>query len=136
MFFLLDDSKKLIFAGDLNHFFDSDIGASSGSPTLKKKSISKVLQLTGKYISVNMWGIRNPTSNQFNFRQNHRAGFIQRGLDYIFVSNSLQESIQKTDILPSFCSNHLPVLFICKSRSLFEKTFGNLIVLLHMMKHT
>ena len=56
----------------------------------------------------------------FTFRQNHSSGFIQRRIAYIFVSNSLQESIQKMDILPSFCSDHSPTLFIYKIRLSFN----------------
>ena len=55
------------------------------------------------------WRIRNPTSIRFTFRQNHSSRFIQRRLDYIIVSNSLQESIQKTHILPLFCGDHSPI---------------------------
>ena len=33
--FLLDDCKTVIFAGDLNLFFDSNLEASGSSPTLK-----------------------------------------------------------------------------------------------------
>ena len=35
---------------------------------------------------------------------------MQRRLDYIFVSNTLQESLQPSSILPSFCSDHSPIL--------------------------
>ena len=83
--FLLDDSKNIVIARDLNLFFNSNLEACIGSPTLKKKSISKVLQLTEKYNLVDIWRIRNPTSNRFTFRQNHSSGLIQRRLDYIFV---------------------------------------------------
>ena len=47
--FLLDDTKNIIFAGDLNLFFDSNLEPSGDSPTLNKKSTSKTLQFTGKY---------------------------------------------------------------------------------------
>ena len=66
--FLLDDSKNIIMTGDLNFFFDSSLEASSGTPTLKKKSISNFLQLTGKHDLVDIWRIRNPNSNRFTFR--------------------------------------------------------------------
>ena len=55
-----------------------------------------------KYNLVDIWRIRKSTTNRFIFRQNHNSGFIQRKFDYVFVTNSLQESIQKTNILPSF----------------------------------
>ena len=66
---------------------------------LEKKSTSKILQLT-----VDIWRITKSTTNRSTFRQNHSSGFIQRRLDYVFVTNSLQESIQKTNILPSFAA--------------------------------
>ena len=118
--FLLDNSKNIVFAGDLNLFFDPNLEASGGSPTLKKKSVSKLIQLTGKYDLVDIWRIRNPKSNRFTFRQNHFSGFLQRRLDYVFVSNFLQESIQNIDILPSFCTDHSPIFFCYKRSSSFE----------------
>ena len=71
---------------------------------LEKKSTSKILQLTAKYNLVDIWRITKSTTNRSTFRQNHSSGFIQRRLDYVFVTNSLQKSIQKTNILPSFAA--------------------------------
>ena len=46
-------------------------------------------------------------------KKKYLLGFKQRRLDFyfyfFFISNSLQESIKKTDILPSFCSDHFPI---------------------------
>ena len=36
---------------------------------------------------------------------------IQRTLDYFFMSNQLQETFKKTDILAAFISNHTPSIF-------------------------
>ena len=84
----LDSYKNINYAGDFNCFFNSDLEASGGNPALKKKSVSKC----------------------YTFRKNHFSGYIQRRLDYIFVSNTLQESLQQTSILPSFCNDHSPIL--------------------------
>ena len=65
---------------------------------------------------MDIWRIRKSTTNRFIFRQNHNSGFIQRKLDYVFVTNSLQESIQKTNILPSFT----PFIFLYNSYSFFN----------------
>lgn len=45
------------------------------------------------------------------FRQQHISRFIQRRLDYFFVSNLLQVSVIKTDALAAFSTDHLPLLF-------------------------
>ena len=112
--FSLDVSKNVIMAGDFNLFFVNSLEASGGSPTLKKKSIAKVIEITEKYNLCDIWRIRNPTSTRFTYRKNHFSGFIQRRLDYIFISNKLQESIHLTDILPAFSTDHSPVLISLK----------------------
>ena len=48
---------------------------------------------------------------RFTFRQNHVSGFIERRLDFFLISNILQESIIKTDVLASFCTDHSPIIF-------------------------
>ena len=81
-----------------------------GNPVLKKKSISKVLQITEKYDLIDNWRVRNPLSTPFinlyplfTFRKNHISGFIKRRLEYIFVSNSVQKSVENIDFLLFFC---------------------------------
>ena len=62
----------------------------------------------------------NPLSNRFTYRKNHFSGLIQRRIDYIFILNSLQKSIQNIDVLPSFCSDHSRILFSYKNESCLE----------------
>ena len=61
--------------------------------------------------------MRNASSTHFTFRKNHFSGFIQRRLDYIFISNSVQAPIQNIDVLPSFCSDHSSLLLSYKKLS-------------------
>ena len=49
--------------------------------------------------------------------------FIQRQLDYIFIPNSVQESVQNIDVSPAFCSDHSSLLLSYK-KNLFIK-LGN-----------
>ena len=46
--FSLDSYKNILFAGDFNCFFNSNLEASGGNPALKKKSVSKFIQLLEK----------------------------------------------------------------------------------------
>ena len=39
---------------------------------------------------------------------------MQRRLNSFFISNSVQESIKKIDILASFCSDHFPIFMYYK----------------------
>ena len=40
----------------------------------------------------------------------HVSGFLQRRLDYFFISNNIQEFILDTDIIPAISSDHSPIL--------------------------
>ena len=48
--------------------------------------------------------------------QQHISGFIQRRLDYFFISNLLQESVDKTDVLAAFSTDHSHLLFLLDLR--------------------
>ena len=69
---------------------------------------------------------RNLKSNKetFTLRQNHISGYIQRRLDYIFVSNKLQESIKNTDILASLSTDHYPISFTLRRSQIIAKDKG------------
>ena len=66
---------------------------------------------------VDVWRIRNPSLKRYTFRKNHSSGFIQRRLDYIFITNNIQEYFKKVSILSSFCSDHSPISCILESFS-------------------
>ena len=83
------ENQNIIFGGDFNFFFDSTIEASGGNPTLKKKTLTKFIEIKEKFNLCDIWRIRNPKAKRFTFRQNHVSGFIQRRLDYFFISNNL-----------------------------------------------
>ena len=87
--------KKVIFAGDFNLIFDKTLDSAGGSPLLKKHSLSEIIKLNETFNLCDIWRVRNPRKKLFTFRQKHFTGIIQRRLDYIFVSNSLQESVKK-----------------------------------------
>ena len=57
--FSLDSYKKAFFSGNFICFINSNLEASGSNPTLKKKSISKIIQLLEKCDLVDSWRIRN-----------------------------------------------------------------------------
>lgn len=103
-----DVNCKPIFGGDFNLIFDSTLDASGGNPSLKKRSIAKLMKAM-QYLDVtDIFRVRYPTLKRFTF---HRKNpIIQRRLDYFFTSNSLQEYIDEVKVLPSFMSDHSPFL--------------------------
>ena len=103
------ESREIIWSGDFNLIFDDKLDAEGGSPKLKKDSIVKVVKNKETYDLVDIWRVRNDNLRRFTFTQRHATGFLQRRLDYIFVSNSLQYAIQDVEIGTAFGSDHAPV---------------------------
>ena len=87
--------EKIILGGDLNLVFDCNLEACGGNPVLKKKSLTKFIEIKESLNLCDIWRIRNPKFRQHTFRQNHSSGFIQRRLYYFFVSYVLQERVKK-----------------------------------------
>ena len=114
--------KNLIFAGDFNLFLNSKFDAKGGKLAIKKNSLAKRIQLKESYDLCDIWRIRNPATSTFTFRQKHSSGFIHRRLDYIFISNTLQEFVNDTRILTSLSTDHSSVLSLFKEH---KHTKGN-----------
>ena len=85
--------------------FWSSLEASGGMPALKKKSISKLMQIFEQNNLVDIWRIHNPTLKQYTFRKHNLSRF------------SVLEYFKKGNILPSFCSDYSPISYILESSS-------------------
>ena len=85
--------------GNFNLFFKPKLDAAGGYPTLKRKSLAKLTDLKEAYDLCDIWRKGNTKVKQFTFTQQRFSGFIQRRLDYFFISNGLQEFASTTDIL-------------------------------------
>ena len=104
----------LSLSGDFNVILNPSLDSEGGKPVIKKKTIAKLIQITENLDLCDIWRIRNPKRKRFTVRQHHSTGFIQRRLDYFFISNSLQESIKTTDTLVAFSTDHSPkTLSLC-----------------------
>ena len=116
--------KKVIFAGDFNLIFDKNLESTGGNPLLKKHSLSEIIKLNENLNLCDIWRVCNPHKKLFTFRQKRFTGIIQRRLDYIFVSNSLQESVKNTEILNALSSDHSPVFCSFVNNDTFARGSG------------
>ena len=91
-------SKTVILACKFNLFFNEKLEYKGERKILKsnRKSYNKV---TGGF-----WlrELEETLKKYFAFRQKHFSGIIQCSLDYLFISNSLQETLSNVDILNTF----------------------------------
>ena len=104
----VDGDCKTILGGDFNLIFDTNLDCSGGNPSLKKHSIALLIKILDRLNLCDIFRVRFPQLKRFTFhRRNPR---IQRRLDYLFTSNDIQEAVDSVDVLPSFMSDHSPVL--------------------------
>ena len=76
--------------------------------------MAKLISVIECFTLVDIWRVRNQNKRRYTFRQSHQAGYLQRRLDYFFVSNSLQGNICETDIQVAFCTDHSPITLSLK----------------------
>ena len=101
-----------IFGGDFNLIFDTSLDSSGGNPSLKKRSLAKLMNTMQNLDVTDIFRVRYPLLKRFTFhRKNPR---IQRRLDYFFTCNALQEFIGDVKVLPSFMSDHSPIFISIK----------------------
>ena len=95
----------------LIYFFNLTFEARGGNEKIKNKYVAKFIHIKESLQIYDIWRVRNPSKKSYSFRQKYVTGFIQGRLDYFLVSNNLQESINKTDILTVLSADHLPIFF-------------------------
>ena len=111
----------MILAVDFNLIFDKNLEFGGENPLLKKHSLSEIIKLNENLNLCDIYRVHNPHKKLFTFRQKHFTGSIQRRLDYIFVSNTLQESVKKTEILNALSSDHSPVFCSFVNNDIFAR---------------
>ena len=56
-----------------------------------------------------IYRIKNPKSKAYTFRQRHFSGILQRRLDYLLISNNMQELVKNVKILNALSTDHSPL---------------------------
>ena len=73
---------------------------------MKKKSIANLIQTKKKFDLCDIWRIRDPKKKNVLLSNNNISqGLFKEDLITFFLSNLLQESVNKTDILEAFSTD-------------------------------
>ena len=110
-----NEYNHIIFSGDFNIFSNASLVATGRNIKLKTRTVGKFLELNDKFDLYDIWKIKHPKTKTFTFKQKYLSGFIQRRLDYIFVSQNLQEKSKNCrHVKRSFSRLFVSFLFFIK----------------------
>ena len=100
----------IIIRGDFNVIQDPEFDGLGGKPKLKE-SVKIIEQICLSFDLIHIWRVRNPDERRFSWRQKNPV--IQRRLDFLLTSSTLQEDVENVDIIPAIKSDHSAItLFI------------------------
>lgn len=102
--FCLDEDTTLILGGDFNNVLDPNLDKKGGVKNVKEKSLSILNEMKEEFDLLDIWRVRNPTLSRFTWRQ--RKPLVQCRLDYWLVSDSLQDNVKTTSIIPAIATDH------------------------------
>ena len=106
-------------AGDFILFLDSKLDTEDENPTMKKKSLNKFFKLKESYLipgELKKKQKKPPTSKRFTFAQKHSSVLIRRRLDYMFISNTLQEFVTMKEALTPISTDYALYLLSFKRK--------------------
>ena len=101
-----DLPQFLILGGDSNTVF-SQLDKQGGNPQLKLEAINAFDQLKQRFALFDSYRVKNPNKQEFSWEVLNPE-IIRERLDIILVSNSLQDYIAESGIIPPHktCSDH------------------------------
>ena len=98
---------NLIIGGDFNFVLDLKKDKSGGRPNTHTKSVRIFSEFLHSNSIIDVWRVQHP--NVRNFTWHRKNPYIAERLDYIFVSDSMTDMVVRSDIWPSFCTDHSTV---------------------------
>ena len=104
----LEDNTTFLFGGNFNMYFDTKLHADGGNPNLEVNSLTQLETILKENDLCDIFRVQNPYVRRFSWCQ--RTPFKQRRLDYIFVSNTLQEYVTQIKIIRRVFSDHSAVI--------------------------
>ena len=110
---------KILMGGDYNIVLDTTLDSSGGNP-IRRNSVPVVENIMLENDLVDIWRIRNPAIKRFTWRQ--KSPIIQRRLDYWIVSDSLQDEVEKVEIITAIKTDHSAI--VLKINTLNEQPRG------------
>ena len=115
----MTSNDNILLAGDFNVILNPSLDRKGGNhrETYQYKQIISILHtIKSDFELEDIWRTKHPTTRRFTWRRQHPEPCSSR-LDYWFTSSKLSDYVEKTDILPSYYSDHSGVFLHIKGFS-------------------
>ena len=113
----LSSEKNIIFAGDFSLYLDCSLDAKGGSPSLKKHSLSKLLEIKQKLDLCDIWRVRNPKKCNILLGSNIFSV-------YLLISYNFQEVVKDSEILCAMSTDHSALFCFFQNFNKLKKGSG------------
>ena len=104
----ISQDTSVILGGDFNLSFEKSLDTDGGNPSVKTKSLSKLQEIMTENDLCDIFRIRNSQERHFTWR--NKNPFKQRRLGFFLISDSLQELVVDSKIIPSVQSDHSAIV--------------------------
>ena len=119
--------NEIILGGDLNTYLNTLLDKKGTRSEIQSKYSVKWNSVIENFKLVDIWRLRHPNELRFTWRARGRNGLVQSRLDYILISESLEYTIENTNISSSIKSDHsivsIDINFMnieCRGRGLWK----------------
>ena len=101
------DQDYVIICGDFNLVLDFDKDCKNYVSINNPRSRIKLKEIMQEMSLVDIYRLQNPDKIRYTWRRRHPIK--QARLDYFIISNALSDMVCKSEILPSYRSDHSPI---------------------------
>ena len=110
----IEAESDIIIGGDFNLILNPEFDGLGGKPKLKD-SVKIIDQIRSSFDLIDIWRVRNPDVKRFSWRQKNPV--IQRRLDFWLISSSIQDDIERVDIISAIKSDHSAITLSIHKRN-------------------
>ena len=103
----IDCEENIIIGGDFNCPLNPLLDKKGGVMTPKRAVIENIFCMQSELDLIDIWRTKNPETKSYTWSQNLPMVFCR--LDYWLISNSLQDFVKSTNIIPSIKTGHAAI---------------------------
>ena len=110
----IDCEENIIIGGDFNCPLNPLLDKKGGVMTPKRAVIENIFCMQSELDLIDIWRTKNSETKSYTWSQNLLMVFCR--LDYWLISNSLQDFVKSTNIIPAIKTDHAAIDLVLSER--------------------